>query len=162
MTDPRVTRTNPILGVLPFVGLILFVVFTTPIVFGDHTGNWGHQVLANGVQYMIGWAALGAGITHLFFGPGIARSIGWTPSPFQREVAFANLAFGVVGLLAANHSTDFWLAVIVSSGIYRVGCGYGHIREIIQQRNFAINNTVILFLNFVIPAFLTIGYFAWI
>ena len=163
MSHPaKVTRSSPLLGLLPFIGVILFLVFTAPILFGDRTGDWQRQVLANGVQYMVGWAALGAGISHLFFGPGIARSIGWAPSPFQREVAFANLAFGVVGLMAVNYSTDFWLAVIVGSGIYRVGCGYGHIREMIEKRNFAINNTAILFLNFVVPAFLIGAYIAWI
>jgi hypothetical protein len=30
-----------------------------------------------------------------------------------------------------------------------------------MDRNFAINNTAILFLNFVVPAFLVFTYLAW-
>ena len=160
--DVTGTKSSPLLGLLPFIGVILFVVFSAPIILGDHTGEWGKELVGNGVQYMIGWASLGAGVSHLFFGAGTARSIGWSPSPFQREVAFANIAFGVVGLMAAIRTTDFWLAVIVASAVYRFGCGYGHIREIVGNHNFAINNTAILLLNFVVPAGLLVGYFIWV
>jgi len=158
----KVQKSSPLLGLLPYIGVILFVVTAVPIWFGDHTGDWHQQLVSNGVQYLIGWAALGAGISHLFFGPKIARSIGWAPSPFQLEVAFANIAFGVVGLLATSHTPEFWLAIILASAIYRFGCGYGHIKQIVQARNFAINNTAILFLNFVVPAALLAMYYAWI
>ena len=156
------TKSSPLLGLLPFIGVILFIIVSAPLIFGDHGSGWGRQLVGNGVQYMIGWASLGAGVAHLFFGAGIARSIGWSPSPFQREVAFANLSFGVVGLMSPGHTADFWLAVIIASAVYRVGCGYGHIREMIVHRNFAINNTAILFLNFVVPAALLVGYAVWI
>ena len=151
-----------LLGLLPYIGVILFVVTAVPIWFADHSGDWHQQLVSSGVQYLIGWASLGAGISHLFFGPKIARSIGWAASPFQLEVAFANIAFGVVGLLAASHTPEFWLAIILASAIYRIGCGYGHIKQIVQDRNFAINNTAILFLNFVVPAALLVMYYAWI
>jgi hypothetical protein len=52
--------------------------------------------------------------------------------------------------------------VSLASAIYRFGCGFGHIRQIVQARNFAINNTAILFLNFVVPAALLAMYYAWI
>lgn len=69
---------------------------------------------------------------------------------------------GVAGLLAANQTPDFWLAVIVISSIFRVGCGIGHIREMIRQHNHAPNNTSVLAINFGVPLFLGLAYLAWV
>lgn len=154
-------KSNPLLGVLPFIGVILFVIYAITTVTGDRSGDWERGLAENAVFYMIGIAGVGAGISHLLFGPTIARSIGWESSPFQLEVGFANLGFGIAGLVATSHSTEFWLAVIVANSVFRVGCGFGHIRQIVQERNYAINNTAILFLNFVVPAFLFFAYYAW-
>lgn len=41
-------------------------------------------------------------------------------------------------------------------------CGIGHIREIMVKKNYAINNTAILFINFAVPAFLLLAWYAWI
>ena len=112
-------------------------------------------------MYLIGWAALGAGISHIFFGKAISRSIGFARSPFELEVGFANLGFGVAALMAGSYQKEYWLAIIVANSIFRVGCGVGHVKQIIMDRNFAVNNTAILFLNFVVHAFLVITYLAW-
>jgi hypothetical protein len=68
---------------------------------------------------------------------------------------------GVAGVIAAGQEPAFWLALIVVNSIFRVGCGIGHIREMIRQRNLAPNNTSILLINFGVPAFLILGYMAW-
>jgi phosphate/sulfate permease len=148
-------------GVLPLIGTILFVIVTT-IQFANGAGeHWGPTLVANAVTYMIGWAGVGAGISHLFFGNKISRTIGFEKSPYELEVGFADLSFGIVALMAANYSIEFSLAVILVSSIYRVGCGIGHIRSMITERNFAINNTLILFTNFVVPALLIVAYYSW-
>jgi hypothetical protein len=63
--------------------------------------------------------------------------------------------------MASSYDSDFWLAVIVANGVFRAGAGIGHVREIVQKGNYAINNTAILFLNFVVPAFLLLAWLAW-
>ena len=84
------------------------------------------------------------------------------PSPAgPRAVGFADLAYGIAGVIAASFSPDYWFAVILISSIFRVGCGIGHIRSIIRDKNYAINNTAILFVNFVVPAFLIFAYLTW-
>jgi hypothetical protein len=56
-------------------------------------------VLAIGVA----GSGIGAFFAHIFLADEVAESIGWPAgSPFQREVAFANLALGVLGVLAMN------------------------------------------------------------
>ena len=67
---------------------------------------------------------------------------------------------GIVALLASGYGPDFALAVILINAIFRVGCGIGHIRSMIRDRNFAINNTAILFIDFVVPAFLIATYYS--
>ena len=154
-------RPSPILGVLPFIGVILFVATAIPIVFGERVGDWQFELLQNGVIYMIGWAGIGAGISHLFFGRKISASIGWAPSPYELEVGFADLAMGIGGVMAGSYGTQYWLAMIVVSSVFRIGCGIGHVRQMFQERDFAPNNTTVLFTNFAVPAFLILTYVAW-
>src|SRR2546430_86090 len=53
-------------------------------------------------------------VVHFFFADEIAAAIGWAPgSPFQTEVAFANLAIGALGA-ATFWRRDFWLPYLVA------------------------------------------------
>ncbi len=142
------------MGFLPFIGVFLFLIdlFFTP--FDPTNAEWKKHIVLSGVTYMIGWAGVGAGITHLFFSEKVAKSIGFKSDAFQKEVGFCDLSLGIVGLLAASYSQEFWLAIIFASSFYRIGCGIGHIQDIIKNKNYAINNTAILFIDFVVPGFL--------
>ncbi|GEM_PF-966703 len=155
-------KASPLLGILPYIGIILFIISILPIIFGGLSGDWQRQVLLNAIVYMIGWAGIGSGISHIFFGKKISESIGFKSDPYEFEVGFAGLSFGIVGVLAPYYNTDFWLAIILVSSIYRIGCGIGHIKQMIISKNYAINNTAILFPDFIVPAFLLFGYFSWI
>jgi hypothetical protein len=159
--DTRPHRADPVLGLLPYIGVILFLIAAIPVLFGDRTGDWQRELVENGVVYMIGWAGIGAGISHVLFGPGIARSIGWEPGPFQFEVGVAGLGFGVAGVLAASYSADYWLALIIASSVFRVGCGIGHVRQMVQRHDFAVNNTSVLVVDFGVPAALIVMYALW-
>lgn len=80
-------------------------------------------------------------IGHAFFADEIAKSIGWQRgSPFQFEVAIADLTLGVLGFLCFFFRDKFWLATSIASLVFFLGCGYGHIREIVIYHNFALNN----------------------
>ena len=89
----------------------------------------------------IGLGGIIAFLGHAFMPDQIARSIGWAPgSPFQYEVAVADLAFGVLGVLCLWIRNDFWLAAGVAQAVFGWGAAVGHIREAILHGNFAINN----------------------
>jgi hypothetical protein len=156
-------RRHGVMGVLPYIGVILFGVATFQQFSGGTAaaGDWGPTLVTNAVVYLIGWSMLGAGIAHLLFSRRTSASIGFTPGGFQTEVGFADLAMGITALLAASYSTQYALAIILASSIYRVGCGIGHIRSMVRDRNFAINNTAILVVNFLVPAFLLFAYYSW-
>lgn len=153
-------RSNPLFGVLPFIGVVLFVISAISVV-GSGSSTWERDLLTNAVVYLIGWAGIGGGISHIFFGPKIAASIGWKWSPFELEIGLANLGFGVAAVLAGSFTPEYSLALIIANSIFRVGAGLGHVRSMITDRNFAINNTAILFIDFLVPAFLFWAYFAW-
>jgi len=86
--------------ILPFLGLLaagLHILFT---------GRWHdpkiilETVIAYGFAFNIGISGLYAFMGHAFFPNKVAAYIGWPPgSPFQFEVAIADLSFGVLGIL---------------------------------------------------------------
>jgi hypothetical protein len=160
-TGATTRRRHRAMGVLPFIGVILFAVSAVPVL-SDRTGDWRLELLQNGVIYLIGWAGIGAGVAHIVFGRKTSASIGWAPSPFETEVGFADLAMGVAGVMAAGQPTSYWLAVIIANSIFRFGCGIGHLRAMIKERNFAANNTSVLVIDFGVPAFMVLGYLAWV
>jgi hypothetical protein len=53
----------------------------------------------------------------------MAASIGWIPSQFQQQLAFAELAIGVTGLLAVGAGQGFRSAAALMSAIFLFGSG---------------------------------------
>ena len=141
------------------IGPIGFLI-ATAIQYAVHgTDDFGNMLLINGITWLIGGASLGAGVAHTFYGPPVAASIGWKPSPFQYEVGLANLGIGAAGVLASYHGPEYWLAVIIVSTIFLWGAAIGHIREMIVAKNFAPNNAGIIFWTDILcPLFLIIVY----
>jgi len=89
----------------------------------------------------IGIGGILAWYGHTFIADEIARKIGWQPgSPFQFEVAVADLSWGVCGLLCIWLRQGFWTATGIGSSVFFLGCAFGHIRQIIQEGNMAIYN----------------------
>ena len=82
----------------------------------------------------------GGFVMHYFFADEMARSIGWPPgNPFQTEVAFFNLAVGILGALTFFRR-DFWLPFIIVSTAMGWGAGFVHLTDMLEHGNFAGNN----------------------
>jgi len=89
----------------------------------------------------IGVGGILAWYGHTFMADEIARKIGWQPgSPFQFEVAVADLSWGVCGVLCIWLRQHFWTATGIGSSVFFLGCAFGHIRQIIQEGNMAVYN----------------------
>lgn len=101
----------------------------------------------------VGAQSIFAFYAHAFLADRAAESIGFPPgNPFQFEVACANLAFGVLGILCIWRRGDFWMATALGSAIYLIGAGYGHIKEFIVNDNRAPNNSgPILYTDILVP-----------
>ena len=94
-------------------------------------------------------------IMHAFFASFTSQFIGWAPSPFEFEVALANLGLGLTGLIALWRQFDFRLAVVISATCFLWGAAAGHLYQSITVHNFAAGNTgAILYTDIIIPLLL--------
>lgn len=91
-------------------------------------------------------------IFHVFFSEKSAAFIGWANSPFQLEVGFASLGFGIVGLMAFRASLGFRAAAVIGPAFFLWGAAGGHIYQMIMTGNFAPGNAgIILWTDIIMP-----------
>lgn len=135
------------------VGCLLAMVHLLVFTRDRSPGNAARVCLVWLLPILIGLGGLMAFLGHTFRADEIARSIGWqTGSPFQFEVAVANLAFGVLGLMCIKFRDGFWTATVVGYGVFLEGAAFGHVREILAAGNWAQNNTgAVLFADILVP-----------
>jgi hypothetical protein len=108
-------------------------------------------VLAVGVA----GSAIGGFFAHVFLADEVADSIGWPAgSPFQLEVAFANLAIGILAVLAMNRRDGFRDATVIAVTIFAGGATITHVTDIVETGNLAAGNTVVNVANVLRPAVL--------
>lgn len=130
-----------------------FFMAVATIGYGLHMLVLGRQMstaqrLERAVQWWFGgagaWLLFGAS-GHLFIPDEVAKSIGWAPgSPFQREVGFSDLAWGVLGLMSIKVRGTLREAFVIGAGIFLLGAAGGHIYEMVAHDNFARNNSGLL------------------
>ncbi|QDP71371.1 hypothetical protein FOG18_01635 [Legionella israelensis] len=84
-------------------------------------------------------------VVHVFFGDMAAAFIGWSQSPFQLEVGFASLGFGVLGILSFWSGLGFRAATMIAPSMFLWGAAGGHIYQMIVAGNFAPGNAGIIF-----------------
>jgi hypothetical protein len=87
-----------------------------------------------------GLVGLYTAVTHVFFPETAAREIGWETSPFQFEVGTADLAMGVLCVLAFRAGMGFRAAATVAAAIWLWGDAVGHVRQMVVAGNFAPGN----------------------
>ena len=91
-------------------------------------------------------------VGHKFRADEVARSIGWPAgNPFQEEIAYADLAFGVMGLLCPWKRGGFWTATGIGKAVFLLGAAHIHIRELRERGNFAPNNAGIILPDLLTP-----------
>lgn len=98
-------------------------------------------------------------LAHTLWAAETAAKIGWSPgSPFQYEVAMANLAFGVLGMMSFRRRGDFWTAAGLGAAVFLLGCAAGHFMDLFQKGNYAPYNVgpgIILY-DVIMPVFLLV------
>ncbi len=103
----------------------------------------------------VGAAGLGGAYGHLVMPDVVAKSVGWeTGSPFQLEMGFANLALGLLGLVAANRRDGFRLAAVLAVAVIGVGATSVHMVDLAATGNHAAGNTIQNIGNLVEPLLL--------
>jgi Family of unknown function (DUF6790) len=80
------------------------------------------------VLFNVGMMGLLAFYAHVFMAQATAEKIGWMPgSPFQFEVAMANLSYGVLDVLAFFIRKSFMTATVMGYCILLVGAFVGYL-----------------------------------
>jgi len=125
--------------------LALVVIFSLVSIFRMKKPRSAGKVVETILLYLfvfqVGLMCLMSFYNHVFNGPAIATLIGWSAgSPFQYEVGMMNLGLGVLGVLCIWYRKDFWLATAIIASVTMVGCGVGHVREIIVNNNWSPYN----------------------
>jgi hypothetical protein len=114
--------------------------------------------------YLFGVGVAGSGIGgffgHVFVSDSVAESVGWpTGNPFQLEVGFANLAVGILGIVAMGRRDGFREATVIAVTVFGVGATIVQVIDIIETGNLAPGNTIQNIGNLLKPALL-IGFLA--
>ncbi|MEN6496957.1 MAG: DUF6790 family protein [Thermoguttaceae bacterium] len=147
--------------ILLAVGLLLSALHLVLFTRDRSATNVARVALVYLLPIAVGLGGLIAFVGHTFRAEEIAKSIGWQPgSPFQFEVAVANLAFGVLGLLCLRFRDGFWIATILGYGVFLEGAAYGHIREILDAGNWAANNAGVILVADIVFPFVLLGLLA--
>jgi uncharacterized protein DUF6790 len=103
----------------------------------------------------VGAGGLSGFFGHVFTPDAVAESIDWPRgSPFQQEMGFANLALGVLGIIAAGRRDGFREATVIAVTIVGVGATVVHAIDIIQEGNLAPGNSIQNLANLLKPTLL--------
>ena len=104
------------------------------------------------VLFSVGISFLYNFVFHVFAGQFAAQLIGWPDSPFQAEVGYASLGFGVVGLIAYRGSLGVRGVAVLGPSLFLLGAAVGHVVDIVTAGNLAPGNAgAILYTDIALP-----------
>ena len=113
----------------------------------------------------IGFQGILAGFMHWYspMADKIAVKIGWLPkSPFQKEVAAADAAIGVLGILSFFIRDNFLVATVIGASIMFFFMGIGHALDARKTRNVSIYNTgTVVYFDLLLPVAMLILLVLW-
>lgn len=98
--------------------------------------------------YFAGWVFVVSSVMHSVLAKKTAASIGWKTNGFQYEIAFVSLGLGIGSFYAGYHGLEAWTAISIPIISFLGLAGLNHLKEIISQKNYAPNNTLILVWDF--------------
>ena len=145
--------------------LRIFVYVFLPLLLGalhvwlDRDARTRERKLELFLLYLLGISAgangIGGFMGHLFASDLVAEAVGWPAgNPFQLEVGFANLAIGILGVIAIGRRDGFREATVIAMTVFSIGATVVHILDIAETGNLAPGNTVQNVGNLLRPALL--------
>lgn len=108
------------------------------------------------IVYYTGIVLLISSAMHSAFAKSTAASIGWKTNGFQYELSFFSLGAGLAALYATYHSIDALVTISIAVSVFLLLAGANHVKEIVKEKNYAPNNTLILVWDFGIAASLAV------
>ena len=151
-------------GLRVFIFTLVPVLLAGAVILVDRSISSRERRLETVLIFFFAIGVAGAGISnflaHFFLSDIVAESIGWEAgSPFQLEVAFANLAIGALGIVATNRRDGFREATVIAVTVFAFGATIVHFIDIVATGNLAPGNTLQNVANLLRPALL-IGFLA--
>ncbi len=98
--------------------------------------------------YFAGYVLIISSIMHSIFAKSTAKSIGWKTNGFQYELAAVSLGLGIGCFYAINHGISTMATISIPIIAFLFLAGANHVKEIIRDKNYAPNNTLILIWDF--------------
>jgi hypothetical protein len=127
--------------------------------------NVPETLLAYIVLFSVGIQGIMAGFMHWYkpTADKIAHKIGWQPgSPFQKEVAAADAAFGILGVFSFFVRDNFLVATVIGSSFMLFFMGIGHILDIKRNKNFSPYNAgIVVYFDILVPLAMLVLLAAW-
>ena len=141
-----------------FVFVVLPLLLAALTVALDKSARTHERRIEVFLVYMFALGAA-AGISnwagHIFASDQVAEAIGWAAgSPFQLEMGFANLSYGILAIVAMSRRDGFREATVIGAAVMSVGATVVHFWDIAATGNLAPGNTVQNVINLVRPALL--------
>lgn len=88
----------------------------------------------------LGLQSLWAALSHAVFTERVAQSIGWPASPFQHEIAGANLGIGLGAIAASILGLAAAWAIFFVAASFLWSAAAVHIVSMVRSGNLSINN----------------------
>ena len=115
--------------------------------------RWSEASLLWIAFWVLGFGGVYGFIMHLVFGTFSAEQIGWPNSPFQYEVAYANLMIGILCYSSFLYrKRDYLLASMVAFASWLFADGVGHVVSLVVfKKNAASNAGAVLYTDLLTP-----------
>lgn len=113
-------------------------------------------LLGETLFYCVGIGFLWAGIFHAFAQQTAAESIGWVPSPFEWELAWAEFGIAVGAIMSLWSDYRVRLTITLIFAIFCAGATIQHVNQIMCCQNYAPGNAglILWFNDIALPLFL--------
>jgi hypothetical protein len=115
---------------------------------GMREGSAFEERAISWLLYFAGFAFLSASVMHSVFAKKTAASIGWVTNGFQYEIAFVSLGLGCGCFYAIFHGLEARIAISLPIISFLFLAGVNHAKEMVLNKNYAPNNTLILIWDF--------------
>ena len=155
------TQAAPrLLALVPFIGLLGLAGSTALLLPSWGAAGWGAELLKISLFWLVGVQSLVYAAGHLCRPDALAEARGGERgSPYQREVAFAYVAFGVLGICASAFTADFWAAAILGFAIFSLGGAAGRAAEMTARHQLELGSAgAIFYYEILVPLYLILLY----
>jgi hypothetical protein len=111
---------------------------------------WGEVLF-----YCVGLGFVYVWYFHAFLQQFTAPLIGWQPSPFEWELAWAELGMALVAIIALWRGYDMRLSATLMFAIFSFGAAAQHIQQILVAHNYSRGNAglILWFGDIALPLF---------